>query len=174
MLVSFWRAKSYTGSRPKRRRDMDAEFIERVKRNVDYERERKSPPDGFPAFPPIAGGRYTNPSFLALEDKFLWKRSWLYACHSDELPEPGSFVLWGKFNSPILIVRGKDDTIRAFYNTCRHRGGPIVKEPHGKTRGGFVCGYHGWTYDLEGKLINLRDKRDFVGLEIVAVCMSFG
>ena len=47
---------------------MDAAFIERVKRNVDYQRERKSPPDGFPQFPPIAGDRYTDPEFLALED----------------------------------------------------------------------------------------------------------
>ena len=144
---------------------MDAAFIERVKRDVDYQRERKAPPEGFPQFPPIPGGRYTDPAFLALEEAALWKRSWLYACHTDELPEAGSFVLFRKTGSPILIVRGKDDEIRAFYNTCRHRGGPLVKEACGKTRGGFVCGYHGWTYDLEGKLINLRDRRDFVGLD---------
>ena len=143
---------------------MDAAFIERVKQNVEYQRERKAPPDGFPAFPPIPGDRYTDPEFLALEGQRLWKRSWLYACHADELPEQGSFVLWKKSGSPILIARGKDDRIRAFYNTCRHRGGPLVKEPCGKVRG-FVCGYHGWTYDLEGNLFNLRDKRDFVELD---------
>ena len=144
---------------------MDAAFIERVKRDVDYQRERKAPPEGFPQFPPIPGGRYTDPAFLELEEAALWKRSWLYACHTDELPEAGSFILFRKTGSPILIVRGKDDEIRAFYNTCRHRGGPLVKDSCGKTRGGFVCGYHGWTYDLEGKLINLRDRRDFVGLD---------
>ncbi len=144
---------------------MDAAFIERVKRNVEYQRERKAPPDGFPAFPPIPGARYTDPDFLALEDARLWKRSWLYACHSDELAEPGAFVLWKKTGSPIVIVRGKDGEIRAFYNTCRHRGGPLVKAASGQVRGGFVCGYHGWTYNLEGKLINFRDRRDFVDLD---------
>ena len=66
--------------------------------------------------------------------------------------------------SPIIIVRGKDDVIRAFYNTCRHRGGPLVKSDTGCSEG-FVCGYHGWTYALDGRLLNLRDRRDFVGLE---------
>ncbi len=144
---------------------MDAAFIERVKRNVEYQRERKAPPEGFPPFPPIPGERYTNPEFLALEDACLWKRSWLYACHTDELPDVGSFMLFKKTASPILIVKGKDGEIRAFYNTCRHRGGPLVKEACGKARG-FVCGYHGWTYDLSGKLINLRDRRDFVDLDL--------
>ncbi len=143
---------------------MDAAFIDRVKRNVEFQRERKAPPDGFPSFPPIPGKRYIDPDFLALERDRLWKRSWLYACHTDELPETGSWMLWKKTGSPILIVRGKDDAIRAFYNTCRHRGGPLVKERCGKARG-FVCGYHGWTYDLAGKLINLRDRRDFVDLD---------
>jgi phenylpropionate dioxygenase-like ring-hydroxylating dioxygenase large terminal subunit len=95
----------------------------------------------------------------------LWRKSWLYACHIDELPEPGSYLLWRKTGSPILIVRGKDDVVRAFYNTCRHRGGPLVKSACGKADG-LVCGYHGWTYNLEGKLINLRDRRDFPGLDL--------
>ncbi len=144
---------------------MDAAFIERVKRNVEYQRERKAPPEDFPSFPPIPGERYTAQAFLALEDAHLWKRSWLYACHTDELPEAGSWILWKKTGSPILIVRGKDREVRAFYNTCRHRGGPLVKAPCGTARG-FVCGYHGWTYDLEGKLVNLRDRRDFVDLDL--------
>lgn len=143
---------------------MDAAFIKRVKRQVEWHRERKAPPEGFPAFPPISGERYKDPDFLTLEDQRMWKRAWLYACHVDELPDSGSFLLFRKTGSPIVICRGKDHQIRAFYNTCRHRGGPLVKEACGKVRG-FVCGYHGWTYDLEGKLINLRDKRDFVELD---------
>lgn len=145
---------------------MDAAFIERVKTNVDYQRRRKLPPEDFPSLPPIPGGRYVDRTFLALEDTALWKRAWVYACHIDELPEQGSYILFRKTGSPILIVRGKDDRVRAFYNTCRHRGGPLVKDAAGKSRGGFVCGYHGWTYDLEGRLVNLRDRRDFVDLDV--------
>src|SRR5260370_36743445 len=65
------------------------------------------------------------------------------------------------------MVRGKDNVIRAFYNACRHRGGPLVKTPCGKVDG-LVCGYHGWTYSLDGTLVNLRDKRDFPGLDMTS------
>ncbi len=144
---------------------MDQAFIDDVYARLDFERSRRGPPDDFPALLPIPGGRYTDPEFLALEREHLWKKSWLYACHLDELPAAGSYVLWKKTGSPILIVRGKDDEVRAFYNTCRHRGGPLVKDERGEARGGFTCGYHGWAYDFEGKLRGMRDRRDFVDLD---------
>lgn len=144
---------------------MDAATVARLKAGMRYEAERTAPPEGFPKLPVIPGGRYTDPEFLALEREHLWRRSWLFACHTDEIPEPGSFYLFTRTGSPILVVRGKDDTIRAFYNTCRHRGAPLVKECRGRVDG-LVCGYHGWTYALDGRLVNLRDKRDFVGLDM--------
>jgi phenylpropionate dioxygenase-like ring-hydroxylating dioxygenase large terminal subunit len=144
---------------------MDSQLIERIRDGIAYESARSGPPEGFPQLPDIPGGRYTDPEFLALENEHLWKRSWLYAAHTDELPEPGSYMLWNKTGSPILIVRGNDRQIRAFYNTCRHRGAPLVRDKAGQTRG-LACAYHGWTYDLEGHLVNLRDKRDFVGLDM--------
>jgi phenylpropionate dioxygenase-like ring-hydroxylating dioxygenase large terminal subunit len=144
---------------------MDAATVERLKSGMRFETERTAPPDGFPKLPLIPGGRYTDPEFLALEQQHLWRKSWLYACHADEVPEPGSFYLFKRTGSPILVVRGKDGVVRAFFNTCRHRGAPLVKECKGKVDG-LVCGYHGWTYTLDGRLVNLRDKRDFVGLDM--------
>lgn len=140
-------------------------FVRRFLDGMQYEAGRTAPPDGFPRFPPIPGGRYTDAGFLDAETRALWKRTWLYACHADELPDPGSFMLWNKTGSPILIVRGKDAKIRAFYNTCRHRGAPLVKTETGRCDG-LVCSYHGWTYGLDGRLLNLRDKRDFVDLDM--------
>ncbi len=144
---------------------MDSQTVQRFLEGMKYEAARTSPPEGFPRFPDIPAGRYVDPDFLRLERDYLWRRSWLYACHLDELPEPGSFIVWRKTGTPILIVRGKDDVVRAFYNTCRHRGAPLAKEKCGKAEG-FVCGYHGWTYGLDGRLLNLRDKRDFVDLDM--------
>lgn len=144
---------------------MDKSTVQRFLDGMKYEAERTAPPVEFPQLPDIPAGRYTDAGFLALEKAHLWKKSWLYACHTEELPRPGSFLLIRKTGSPIVIVRDKDDTVRAFYNTCRHRGGPLVKESQGCLQG-FVCGYHGWTYALDGRLINLRDKRDFVGLNM--------
>ncbi|HEX7373597.1 MAG TPA: aromatic ring-hydroxylating dioxygenase subunit alpha [Steroidobacteraceae bacterium] len=139
-------------------------FVTRFLEGMEYEAGRTGPPEGFPKFPSIPGGRYTDPAFLEAERQALWKRTWLYACHVDELPDAGSFMLWTRTGSPILIVRGKDLKIRAFYNTCRHRGAPLVKTETGRCDG-LVCSYHGWTYALDGQLINLRDKRDFVDLQ---------
>jgi phenylpropionate dioxygenase-like ring-hydroxylating dioxygenase large terminal subunit len=128
------------------------------------EQGREGPPPGFPEMPIIPGGRYTDTAFLALEDKYLWKKSWLYALHTDELPRPGSYRLWRKTGAPIIIVRDKDRRIRAFYNTCRHRGAPLVEKDGGETKG-FFCRYHGWSYDLTGRLLAVREKRDFPNME---------
>lgn len=144
---------------------MDTQTVQRFLDGMKFEAERTAPPPDFPQLPDIPAGRYVDPAFLALERQHLWRKSWLYACHLDELPKAGSFVVNRKTGSPIIIVRGKDDVVRAFYNTCRHRGGPLAKSDNGCVEG-FVCGYHGWTYTLDGKLINLRDKRDFVGLDM--------
>jgi nitrite reductase/ring-hydroxylating ferredoxin subunit len=144
---------------------MDQCFIDRVDKGFEYERSRKEPPEDFPALPPIPGGRYTDPGFMELERQFLWKKSWLYACHMDEIPRVGSYMLWDKTGSPILIVRTGNDGVRAYYNTCRHRGGPLVDGPTGDVKGGFTCKFHGWAYDLEGNLKGVRDRRDFVDLD---------
>ena len=106
----------------------------RLIRAMEYEKSRSGPPEGFPALPEIPGGRYTDPAFLEAEWQALWKRSWLYACHADELPDPGSYMVWKNTGSPILIVRGDDGVIRAFYNTCRHRGAPLVMDDGGNAR----------------------------------------
>ena len=145
---------------------MDSKVIEKLLAGIEYESARKDPPGGFPKLPDIPGGRYTDPEFQGLERKYLWKKAWLYAAHMDELPKVGSYKLWRLAGSAILLLRDQKDQIRAFYNVCRHRGGPLVTNNNGSLPGGLVCGYHGWTYDLTGKLINLRDKHDFVGLDL--------
>jgi nitrite reductase/ring-hydroxylating ferredoxin subunit len=141
------------------------EVMDLLRAGMQYEFGRTAPPAGFPQLPVIPAGRYTDPTFLELEMSAMWKRSWVYACHIDEIPEPGHFLLFTRLGSPVLVVHGKDGMVRAFYNTCAHRGAPLVQTPCGKVEG-LVCQYHGWTYALDGRLMNLRDKRDFVGLDM--------
>ncbi|MDH5228083.1 MAG: Rieske (2Fe-2S) protein, partial [Gammaproteobacteria bacterium] len=148
---------------------MRTEVEQSLYAGMKHEQDREGPPPGFPELPLIPGGRYTDPAFLALEEQYLWKRSWLYALHVDELPRPGSYRLWRKTGAPIIIVRDKDNRIRAYYNTCRHRGAPLVEKDHGETKG-FFCRYHGWTYDLSGRLTAVREKRDFPGMD--TACFS--
>lgn len=142
-----------------------SETVHSMCSGVAYERARTGSPEGFPSLPPLPAGRYVDTDFLALEDRYLWKRSWLYAGHRDQLPESGSTLLFQRSGSEILLIRGRDDVIRAFYNTCQHRGAPLVREETTLVRGNLVCGYHGWTYDHEGALVGVLDERDFPGLD---------
>lgn len=144
---------------------MDAATTARVREAMAYETGRTAPPPAFPHLPDIPARRYVDAEFLALEREHMWKRAWLYAGHADRLPEPGSWFLTRDTGSPILIVRDLNDEIRAFYNTCQHRGAPLVTGEAGSARG-FVCPYHGWSYRLDGRLVAVRDRRDFVELDL--------
>ena len=143
---------------------MDAGTIQRLRDLMEYEAARQAPPAAFPVLPDIPGGRYTDPRFHELEQEYIWRRSWLLASHVDEVPEPGCFRLWENAGQPVLIVHAESGDINAFYNTCSHRGAPIVTQTFGKRRR-LVCRYHGWTYSHDGDLLAIRDPEDFRGLD---------
>jgi phenylpropionate dioxygenase-like ring-hydroxylating dioxygenase large terminal subunit len=143
---------------------MDDAYRSRYAERSAYEEARTAPPDGFPKLPGIPIGRYTDPLFYELEREHLWKRTWLYAAHRSEIPNPGDYKLCDIAGAPVLVVHGEDGVVRAFFNTCRHRGAPVVRGECGSTRM-LVCQYHSWGYDLCGQLVRVPDERDFVGLE---------
>jgi phenylpropionate dioxygenase-like ring-hydroxylating dioxygenase large terminal subunit len=143
---------------------MKPEEIETLRNLMEYEAGRKAPPEGFPTLPDIPGGRYTDPRFFALEQEHIWRKSWLLAGHIDEVPEPGCFRLWETAGQPVVIVHADSGDINAFYNTCSHRGAPVVTDPSGK-RPRLTCKYHGWSYSHDGDLVALRDPEDFRGLD---------
>src|SRR5690606_33219364 len=95
---------------------------------------------------------YTDPAIHALERRELFGRHWLAVARDEDLPEAGSFVTRGLGGDSILIVRGSDARLRAFFNVCRHRGSRLVAEPCGQLRGAIACPYHAWTYELDGRL----------------------
>jgi phenylpropionate dioxygenase-like ring-hydroxylating dioxygenase large terminal subunit len=109
-------------------------------------------------------GRYTDEAFYELERELLFKKSWLYAAHDTEIESNGSYKLCDIAGAPVLLVRGDDGQVRAFYNACRHRGAPVVRGACGVARM-LVCQFHSWSYDLRGDLVRVPDERDFVGLE---------
>ena len=142
---------------------MDHAYVARFQERSAYEAARTEPPDGFPKLPDLPLGRYTDPAFHALEREHLWKRTWLYAAHDSELPDHGSYKLCDVADAPVLLVRGGDGVVRGFFNACRHRGAPVVRDAAGTARL-LACQFHGWTYDLRGALVRVPDERDFVGL----------
>ena len=150
---------------------MDNDLIERLRGEMHYEFARTAPPEGFPAFHDIPVGRHTSDQFWELEQEHVWPKVWVLAGRAEDIAGPGDYFLFDELRLPIIVVRGKDSTIRAFYNTCQHRGAPVVRDPVGTART-LRCQYHSWTYDItSGALINVPDERDFVGLDKAERCL---
>ncbi len=103
-----------------------------------------------------------SPHAFALEQERLLRRVWTFVCHASELPDNGHFITREVAGDPIVVVRTGADTFRAFHNVCRHRGSLIVTEPAGACKG-FQCGYHHWTYSLEGALIAVPGEQAYDG-----------
>jgi len=144
---------------------MDQAEIAALKAMMEWEGQRSAPPAGFPALPDLPAARYTSPEYFALEQAHIFRKSWLFAAHIDEIPEPGCFMRWDNAGEPLIIVHGMDGTVRAFYNTCRHRGAPVVTVDRGKSPR-LMCGYHNWTYKTDGTLVGVPEGRDFVNLDM--------
>ena len=136
---------------------MSPEEVQTLRNLMEFEAARTAPPDGFPGLPDIPAGRYNDPRFFELELQHIWRKSWLLAAHIDELPEPGSFMLWENAGQPVLLVHDTDGNVNAFYNTCSHRGAPVVTEQSGRKKR-FACPYHGWTYSDKGELLALNPQ----------------
>lgn len=79
--------------------------------------------------------------------------------HVSQLAEPGDFVAENLLGRPVVAVRGGDGELRAFLNVCRHRGSELIGEPCGHGLKRFVCPYHAWTYDTDGRLVHVPDQR---------------
>ncbi len=127
---------------------------------IQYELNRDFHPEGVPTLPEIPGGRYTSEEFYQLETEHIWGKSWLVAGRAEEIPQRGNYMLFERVGKSVIITRGADGEIRAFHNTCRHRGAPIATECKGKSNL-LVCRYHSWSYDLEGRLIRVPEEHDF-------------
>jgi choline monooxygenase len=94
---------------------------------------------------------YTDSAVLSAEKRQVFGATWQLVGHIEQCREPGSFFTTTVADEPLLIVRGSEGELRALSNVCRHRAGPVAKGA-GK-RPVLQCGYHGWTYALDGRLL---------------------
>lgn len=147
---------------------MDATLERTIRRRMEDEKARTAPPPDAVAVPPIPTGRYTDPHLFDLEMARIFRRSWLFAGHVSEWPEEGAYRLFDRSGSPIVIVRGRDGVLRAFYNACRHRGAPVTRDACGTAKR-LTCQYHSWSYDTEGTLRAVPDARSFPGLDTASL-----
>jgi Rieske 2Fe-2S family protein len=140
----------------------------------DYDAERIAALCGaYGGAGPLARPFYTAPDIFNADMERIWRRHWLYAGHACLIPQPGDWMTWAIGHDSVILVRGRDGELRAFHNTCRHRGARVCREESGHARA-FVCPYHAWTYDLDGRLKTATERefgvrQDKLGLHPVPV-----
>ena len=91
----------------------------------------------------------------------MWTRVWHIAGRENEIPEAGDWLVHNFLRESVIVVRQADQTIRAFYNSCRHRGNRLLWADSGE--GDITCSYHGWVYGTDGVLKQAQDPEDFEG-----------
>lgn len=95
---------------------------------------------------------YTDPRIFELEQRTVFSCSWQLVGRTDQVRESGQYISFEIAGEPVVIVRSSDGVLRGFFNVCRHHAAAVVTKCEGKAEN-LRCPYHGWTYDLEGKLI---------------------
>jgi phenylpropionate dioxygenase-like ring-hydroxylating dioxygenase large terminal subunit len=100
----------------------------------------------------ISTDRYTSREYQGREREAIWMRVWQIAGRVDDLPKVGDWKEYRIVDQSFVIARGKDEKLRGFVNACRHRGNVLCTGGTGNAKRGFLCQYHLWSYDLEGRL----------------------
>jgi choline monooxygenase len=98
---------------------------------------------------------YTDAATFAEEKEKIFARTWQVVGHSGQVENPGDYFTTDRMGESLLFARGADGRLRGFYNVCRHRAGPPAEGCGSRKL--FRCGYHGWTYGLDGALISATE-----------------
>lgn len=104
----------------------------------------------------LPGPLYAGDEAFAADLAHVWHREWVFAGHEAELATPGAYLTLTVGAYPVVVVRGRDGVIRALHNVCRHRGALVCDLPAGVAGRKFVCPYHQWVYELDGRLAAAR------------------
>ena len=122
---------------------------DRSRRSVESSRRRENI---------IPKERYVSQDFFDLEMERLWPRVWQMACREEEVPRTGDFLEYIIGDQSILVTRSEPDTIRAFYNTCPHRGTRLASGIGNFATGEIRCRYHAWRFELDGTNKEVVDR----------------
>ena len=115
--------------------------------------------------PTLPGRYYTDPAIFEQEMRTIFSRQWLYVCRSEDLPAPGRFVRAAVGQENVIVVRGRDQELRAFLNLCRHRGSALCLTGTGEVGRSIRCPYHSWTYRLDGSLMSAPNWRSMAAAD---------
>ncbi|TXC70290.1 aromatic ring-hydroxylating dioxygenase subunit alpha [Sphingomonas ginsenosidivorax] len=111
---------------------------------------------------------YVSRDYAAAEQDRLWRKTWLQAGRLEDIPEVGNYITYDIGPDGVIVVRTSETEIRAYHNVCPHRGRRLIDVPAGQhnargTRANFICGYHAWTFDLQGRCTFIQHQDDWQG-----------
>ena len=102
---------------------------------------------------------YKDESIFDLEKRHIFYDSWIFIGHESQIQNKGDYFVYKLLDEEIIVLRNKENKVKAFFNVCRHRGSRICLELSGNTSR-FSCPYHSWTYNLDGKLLAAKSLRE--------------
>jgi Rieske 2Fe-2S family protein len=107
-----------------------------------------------------------SPEYHRKEVNRVFRRGWLLVAPVSDLPRPNTYVAIEvpPLRACIVVTRAADGEIRAFHNTCRHRGNRLVDPGKGEARA-FVCGFHGWSFHNDGRVGAIPDRSQFTDID---------
>ena len=124
---------------------------ERVRRLLDQRRSGFSLPQAF----------YVDEEIFRADLEAVFETDWLFACNVCEIKRPGDYLTLEIGANSVVVLRDREGEVRAFHNTCRHRGSRICNAESGHVNR-LVCPYHQWVYELDGRLRHARQMpKDF-------------
>jgi len=122
----------------------------------------KEKPPYKPGVARVAVDRFFRQEYHDLEMERIWRKVWQYACREEEIPEVGDYVLYEIGTESYIVVRTGAKEFKAFPNSCLHRGRQLC-DHDGKRAEQFQCQFHGWAWDIHGKMTNMTCGWDFPG-----------
>ena len=112
----------------------------------------------------LPGRYYTDPAQFTLDQEAVFARSWLCVARSEDVAQRSGFLRLTAAGRDVIVVRGSNGVLRGFHNLCRHRGAALCLEGSGEFNRAIRCMYHGWAYDLDGRLIATPNAHEMPGL----------
>ena len=118
---------------------------------------------------PIEPSRFFDRAFHALEVDHVWARTWQMACREEQIPTVGDSILYEVADTSLIVVRADDDRIRAYHNSCLHRGTQLRTSSGRIER--FRCPYHGFSWNLDGSVREITTAWDFPQIDHADFCL---
>lgn len=113
---------------------------------------------------------YTDPRVLEIEKKEIFAKTWQYVGHECQLQNPGDYFTTEVADKPIIVAKGMDGEIRAFYNVCTHRASRLVEGEGNKSL--FTCPYHAWTFQLDGHVHRAPNMKGLATFDPKEFCLK--